>query len=777
MNRYLLSAAMAVSVSVSLFSAPLTPKEAAHRFKSADRITKALTYAADQYSSQCEIPDNSNTWYAFNRPQGGWVILSGEDTAAPMLGYSDSGYFDYNALPEAMKWWLDQYSFEINAIRNSSKAYNSNENVIRIQSDNVHKPISPLLSTAWDQNDPFNMFCPQVNGAPMPSGCVAAAMAQFMKFYNYPPKGSGILDYTMNGSKLTMNLDTVQFNWNEMLDFYRSDATDTQKIAVARLMQACGYAVESVYGEYATNASVYLWLKALVQNFGYAPSSKLVSRIYMNNTDWDNTIYNSLANGNPVLYSGLGSSGGHAFVCDGYSSDGYYHFNWGWAGLSNGYFLLSALNPTALGTGGGAGGFNIGQIALVDGKPNFEGSVMTPHFGLLENTQISYSNVSKNLSITGGGLMNISATNIDARPGFEIECPDGSFIYAGETNAPVEFPVTFILSTYARKVPVTLSDGTYRVRPAFGIAQGDSIAWYRADVPVSIEPYWTLTIENGKGTIDANASNSDIEVTNFKATTGLYSSTQFKVSATIENKGSREFMDDIYVMVYRPDGTFVMASTPNPVDLMPGEKSNFEFTVVPSGGFQGNLQMALAINYNSTVHDAKDISERLNINVLPFQSEVKLQASEFYVENAQNVNPENITLHVTMTCQQGNYASPIRIWIRPTSVSSGTWGQMLQSDYIYMNAGETTSFTYSFEYPKGEEGVTYTLLSNYVIPQSQAWLGSCQFTISNQSGVGSIETDDDTPARYYNLQGVEIANPTKGIYIRVKGTNTEKIIL
>lgn len=776
MKRYIFSIVCGFLLSVSGYSAPLTPAEASHRLQSMHSQTSTKINYSSEYIEECVIPDNSETWYAFNRPQGGWVILSADDSAAPVLAYSESGNFDYKRLPEAMKWWLTQYTQEITALRKNATMSSSDEDLVyKAPVANNRQSISPMLTTAWDQNDPFNMLCPEIDGKHTPSGCVAASMAQFMKYYNYPSKGTGKLEYTMNGAKLALDLDTLQLRWEDMLDFYRADATEKQKTSVAQLMQACGYAVESIYGEYATNASVYLWLKALVQNFGYAPSSRLVSRIYMNNEDWDSAIYNSLANGNPVLYSGLGSSGGHAFVCDGYSGDGYYHFNWGWAGLSNGYFLLSALNPTALGTGGGAGGFNIGQIAIVDGKPNFKGSKLTPHMGLLENTQISYSNVSKNFSLTGGGLMNLSAIGLNARPGFEIECPDGSFIYAGEANAPVDFPVTFILTTYARKASVTLADGTYRIRPAFGLDEEGAVKWYRADVPVSTTPYWTLTIAGGKGTMEAHDINSDIVVTDFKATTGIYASTQFKVSASIENKGNREFMSDLYVVIYRPNGTEAATGTANPIDLMPGEKGEFEFTSVTSNVSAGEYSIALAmIDANKMT---TDVSQRINVTVLPFQTEVKMQATEFYVDNAQNVNPENITLHVTMTCQKGNYASPIRIWIRPTSVTTGTWGQMLQSEYVYMNEGETKSFTYSFEYPKGEAGVTYTLLSNYVIPESQSWLGSCQFTIASTSGIDTIETVDGESARYYNLQGIEIKNPKKGIYIRVTGNKREKIIL
>ncbi|MDE7437396.1 MAG: C10 family peptidase [Muribaculaceae bacterium] len=771
MRKTLLTSALTAFISIVAFAAPITPSEALGRFQLSERGKIALKSASPSFEYISSAPDQEAAWYAYNRENGGWVILSGDDEAYALLGFSDTGSFDYHNLPEAMKWWLSQYSNEIRELRNGRVKQTAEA------MPSAKEAIAPMLATAWDQNAPFNLYTPEIGGEHTPTGCVATALAQFMKYYNYPPKGTGTLSYTMNGSNLSINLDETPFNWEDMLDVYGSDATDVQKDAVSRLMQACGYAVESNYGVYATDASVYLWLKAMVQNFGYAPSSHLISRIYMNNTDWDNAIYKSLAEGHPVLYSGLGSSGGHAFVCDGYTDGGYYHFNWGWAGLSNGYFLLSALNPTALGTGGGAGGFNMGQIALIDGTPDFEGSILTPEMGVLENTQISYSNISKNLSLSGG-LMNLSAIALSVRVGFEIEKSDGSFIYCGETNAALDFPVIHTLKTYARKVPVSLEDGIYKVRPVFGVEEDGKIEWRRAYVPVSTPSYWTLVVADGKGTMEAHDVNSDIEVTDFRLTTGIYSGTQFKVGATIENKSDREFMSDVYVLIFKPDGSRSMVSTANPVDIMPGEKSEVEFTVVPSGNLSaGENLMALGLlaDDDPNLKQFNEITSRISVNVLPFQADVKMEASEFYVEDAQNVNPENINLHITMKCVKGNYAYPVRFWIRPASVTSGTWGQMLQTGHIYLNEGESTSFTYTFEYPKGEPGVTYFILSNYVIPQSQSWLGSCEFTIAGSSGVDTPQAEESAP-RYFNLQGVEITDPGKGIYIRQTGSKYEKVV-
>ena len=782
MTKRYLTLSIAISLGLlPLQAASLTHEAALERLVAIDYgITATGKSSAAEYTL-ANVAEGASEWYAFNKKDGGWVILSGDDQGPCLLGYSDSGSFEYERIPEAFKWWLSQYSREIREMRTGKVAGpldgGSRKTAEKLSETGDRKPIVPMLNTAWDQNAPFNQYTPEIDGTHAPTGCVATAMAQLMKFYDYPAKGEGVLEYSMNGSNLTLSLDTISFRWDKMLPIYGSSATEEQKEAVSRLMQACGYSVESIYEKNVTSASVYLWLKALIQNFGYAPSSRLVSRIYLNNDDWDREIYNSLAAGNPVLYSGLGSSGGHAFVCDGYSGDGYYHFNWGWAGLSNGYFLLSALNPTALGTGGGAGGFNMGQIAVVDCRPDFEGSEMKLQMGVLEGTEITYSNVSRNLSITNGGLMNLSAVAFSARPGFEIESSAGEKIYAGETNSTLEFPVAFTLTTYARKSTATLADGVYKVRPAFGIEKDGKTEWYRANVPVSSSPYWTLVISGGKGTMESNAPNSEMEVTEFGPVTGVYASTQFKVGASIENKGDRELMTNVYVLVYKKDGNLAMKSTPNPIDMMAGEKDRFDFTVVPTNISAGEYMLGLGVAVSADGKDIKEITPRIPLEVKPFQAEVEMKASEFYVKNSENVDAENVTLCFTMSCLKGNYAYPVRLWIRPSSVTEGSWGQMLQTNYIYMNQGDTGEFEYQFEYPKGEAGETYTLTANYVIPQSQAWLGTCEFTLGTPSAIETISEKDDEVVRYYTLQGIEVKNPSKGMFIRVKGGIIDKVIL
>lgn len=421
-----------------------------------------------------------------------------------------------------------------------------------------------------------------------------------MNYFEYPQKGTGQVSYLWNGQPMSLDFSSLQFDWQNMADIYNSNSTAAQKTAVATLMKACGYAVNSEYGTAATSASVYLWAPALVNYFGYAPSLQPVNRIYYTLSDWENLIYNSLQSGSPVLYSGIGATVGHAFVCDGYSADGYFHFNWGWSGLSNGYFLLSALNPSALGIGGGSGGFNSGQIAVVNIKPSYSGAAMTYAMGLLEGTTMTYSNVSRNFSLVGG-FMNLSNNAIKAKLGFEVTASDGTVQYAGATGSYLNYPIASSTSSIARRLPELLPDGTYRVRPAFAVQVNGEEKWYPMLLPATMKPYWQLVMANGKGTLEAQQQNTNVTVTNLRTLTRPHRNCDFKVGATIANRGETEFMSGVYVTFTDNNGKLLLRSDANPVDIMKGDSVSFEALVTPSDRLPAatvNMHLEVLNEYN-----------------------------------------------------------------------------------------------------------------------------------------------------------------------------------
>ena len=183
--------------------------------------------------------------------------------------------------------------------------------------------IAPLLQTQWGQGAPYNLQCPVKNGVHCQTGCVATAMAQLMYFHQCPADG---------------------FDWSNMQLTYTGSETDKQKQAVARLMAACGTAVDMDYGTGSSSAFAMDAAEAFSRNFGYKPTSGELFRMEYSDAEWEELIYSELAAGRPVFYSGSPRGFFHQFLCDGYK-DGKFHFNMAWPMVADGYYTLDEVCP------------------------------------------------------------------------------------------------------------------------------------------------------------------------------------------------------------------------------------------------------------------------------------------------------------------------------------------------------------------------------------------------------------------------------------------------
>jgi len=337
-------------------------------------------------------------YYVFNINEdidGGFVIVAGDDAIRPVLGYSFNGNYDENNLPPNFAYWMDFLQQEI--------AYAQEHNlpqseIARLEwekymaGDVVYSnAVTPLLQTKWNQTAPYFNQCPLSGSTRTVTGCVATAMAQIMKYYEHPAQGSGqSAAYTARTSGVnvpSVNFGATVYDWNNMLNTYSGSANSTQQNAVATLMYHCGASVGMDYGTVAmggSGASSTRVPAALTAYFGYDKTIVRRERIYFDNSSWETMLRTQIDAGYPVYYDGQGT-GGHAFVCDGYDSAGKFHFNWGWGGLYDGYFLTTALNPGTGGTGSGSGTYNESQSIIINIKPD-EGGVSAGYEMALRNT-------------------------------------------------------------------------------------------------------------------------------------------------------------------------------------------------------------------------------------------------------------------------------------------------------------------------------------------------------------------------------------------------------
>ncbi|MBD5370847.1 MAG: leucine-rich repeat protein [Bacteroides sp.] len=275
-------------------------------------------------------------YYVFNVDDNkGFVIISAESSATPVLGYSFEGAYAAQRVPDAMRWVMDGLEREIKAAPSVQGAIPATDLKRMARKAGRAGEAEKLLSTpSWSQEAPFNSLIP---GRPL-VGCVGTAMATVMKYHQYPQSGKGSFD----------GVDfSTSYDWASMRDDnYRSGYTAAEGDAVATLMYHASKSIDTQYAMSGSSAYEVRVPAALSSYFGYDPGVSYKKRSEVASQDaWDRIVKDEIDAGRPVIYCGQDVTAGHAFVCDGYQGE-YLHFNWGWGGSANGYFLSTALNPT-----------------------------------------------------------------------------------------------------------------------------------------------------------------------------------------------------------------------------------------------------------------------------------------------------------------------------------------------------------------------------------------------------------------------------------------------
>ena len=291
-------------------------------------------------------------FYVFNVGDSGFVILSADDRFRPITGYSDEGAFaTENRSPE-----LDFYLAKIIEARTSANVVLYDDAVDEWQSlldgngpfsRNGGKGAYYLCETKWNQNSPYNLYAPEAGSGPggrCYAGCVATAMSQVMRYWSQPIQGSGSHSYYSNYGSLSANFGATTYNWEHM-PFHINTASPTEDIeAVALLMYHCGVAVNMGFSPSGSGAYSEDVPGAIQSYFGYASQAQLRYRNSYSLHDWKDLLKGQFDLGWPVYYSGYSDSGGHAFVCDGYDDNDLFHFNWGWGGSSDGWFVVDEID-------------------------------------------------------------------------------------------------------------------------------------------------------------------------------------------------------------------------------------------------------------------------------------------------------------------------------------------------------------------------------------------------------------------------------------------------
>jgi len=296
-------------------------------------------------------------FYVFENEAGGWVIVSGEDAAAPVLGYSESGSFVTEKMPSQVSSWFDGYKRQVAYLRAKGIAADASaqqlwKNVSSIRNASGKK----MLNTKkWGQDAPYYNLCPTVDNQHAVTGCVCTALCEVMCYHKWPEKGNGTLpsySYTTDKNKKRTQPGhelTATYNWDAMPTSY-TNYTSEQASNVAQLMFDVGVMIQSLYNgadgksTYGTGAYCEDVIAAMVKYMDYDSSAVLLYRDDYSTLRWAEMLREEIYAGRPVVYGGMGADyAGHEFVIDGCDANDMFYVNWGWDGTDNGWFAITSL--------------------------------------------------------------------------------------------------------------------------------------------------------------------------------------------------------------------------------------------------------------------------------------------------------------------------------------------------------------------------------------------------------------------------------------------------
>ncbi len=701
--------------------------QASTNVKSADDLQLVATYNIDRGDA---------AFYVFNA-ENGFVIVSADDCATPILAYSDEGVFNADDVPPAMQGYLEGF---IERIKYGVSKDVSDEQILKRwklvkttgrMNDKRNTPVvSPLLTSLWDQNRYYNIMCPLAasggSGGHVYAGCVATAMGQIMYYHKKPVTGKGSHSYThATYGTQSVNFGATTYGWGNMPDQLTSGSTDDQKNAVATLLYHCGVSVNMDYGTGGSGANSRDVPYVLKTYFRYSTEMSEGDRNDYDDKVWLARVKACLDLHRPVYYSGKdvannGKISGHAFVCDGYDDNDLLHMNWGWSGSKNCYVAVDVVHPE-----GDAHYFKYNNYAIFNIHPGDDG-ITTTH-----TVDVAYNNASLG-TVSGGGT--------DIANGAEITITatavgDNVFCYWSENGG--------IVST----------DKVYKFK-----------VYYSRDIEaVFMEPN-SLTItpsvyESVGGTVSASADYSYGDIATITATPA-------------EN----------YTFCYWMNGTEIVSSD-NPYSFKVTENSNFTARFAPEAdvceiiftlddyykdGWNGNQlkvkyentftdvlepNLYTATIFNRKVVDGTQVALSWTLGLYVDECRFSLKNSNgvvFY--DVPSVNPKTFGHSFTMNCSASsgcvfNGGMSSNKWSESSNWASGT--KPTSTDITNINSDVTV-----------DENVTVGTLNIFEDKTVTINFGvtlTVTGTIAQLSGSNIVIED-----------GGQLVNETQGIYGKVK---------
>lgn len=484
--------------------------------------------------------------YAFNAGEKeGFVLVSADDRLRPVAGYALNGSFSYEDMPAPLRVLLDDYARQLQAVQASGIEGISNPYVSQAAEEPEVQAVAPLLGDiCWSQDEPFNVLCPMdkaYKNMRTPVGCVATAAAQIMKYHGYPAHGIGNRAYnTSQGQTVSADFETATYDWANMLPDYNGTFTPQQANAVALLCYHVAVASRMDFDYEGSGTSAKEIAKAFTRYFGYDKNIEYIDRTHYDEPAWDALMLAELEAGRPILQFGEGEGGGHAFVCDGHDGKGFFHYNWGWGGMSDGYFRSSVLEPEYLGIGSGLGAYNFMQSMLTNIQPPTE-----------KSTHLACLQLAKVLTPAATSTGRNDQTSVKAsfyNYGLRNFTGEASLLLCDDGGRTVEVLSTKNLknireleggtqgSDFTFTIPAEVKNGTYRLYLAH--KESGATAYTPMRTPVTVPNYLLVTVGDEAVEYGRPAFAAKLSLTEKPKVLGkLYNGRRGNFSITVRNDG------------------------------------------------------------------------------------------------------------------------------------------------------------------------------------------------------------------------------------------------
>lgn len=806
MKRTVLTA-LSILLSFALLAAPRSEKEAReiafNHFaqKASPRVkAKALSSKPELvlagtsssllgkgYKAKAQAPalDAAEALYVYNLGSDAFVIVSGDDVSAPVLAYSNDGAFATEGMPEQIKGWLQTYADEMAyATCHNARSFTLKEESRRVESK-YPASVAPIMkydgeAIQWDQNTPFCNDCPKYQGSTCVAGCVATALAQIVYYHRWPEKGQGGTKAYITktyGISQDYNFSGSSFDYDKMLPhYYNGKYSGKQGTAAANLTHAIGVAVDMDYAPEGSGALSMSVGNAMIKYFNYDKNLHYALRDFYSLDEWLDMIKKEISEGRPICYAGSSTSVGHQFVFEGYDKDNLVYINWGWAGMSDGYFRLSALSPSSLGTGGGSstsGGFIFNQAMWLGMQAPTETSVPSSFF-IIYNTSIETSKtrmmLGENFTLTTKNYYN-GSVDFNGEFCMILEDADGN---QSELATPIAKKVLSgdggisqvgVLSI-SGVIPVGLPDGNYTLYLATRLP-GEP-RWSRMRANAGYNDRFAVEVAGGNVNLSTVVTEPMGEGS-LVSDHAIYTRCRSQFTANLRNTGTSEYFGIAHVAVYReangatelialcgeqqvslPVGENVEVVFKAPIEALPGKTLS-----------QGNYKACVVVEHQDRYFQ---MSDDIDITVKRIPSGMaSLQLDNLEVEATEVSLDEVLYGKIDVTNTRSVFSGNIGIIVfkQGSNMGSSYWEKEL---FLETKASSSMYFHIPVQWLPGKYKASIRFGEGFTTE-----IGNFDFEVLDNytTDISSAMAKDEVlEEQYFSLSGTRLSSrPDAGLYI------------